>query len=533
MRIRRSLSGLSSGRRSPARVHAALGLFGLFGLFFSAAFAFAFPTETPGPSGTLVWRGEPHPVALSGADLRVVDLAKALGFETATDSTSGVLTLSSGGHQVFLGVGTTQVPVDQRIVQISRPARSVAGALYAPPDLLDRVLLPLVGASATYDAGKRTWTVVESVPPLTIDVAVVHVEPTTQIVLKESAGAKFVPTVTETGFQVKWPDRKIIPPFPEKRYDDPLISSIRFSGDTATIEFRERGLSARAYPLPSPDRLVIEIGRAAASSPLASAPAPAPVPTPAWTVVVDAGHGGTETGAIGPGGLQEKDATLQIARRVAAELPRLVSCRVVLTRDSDSVISLDDRTAVANHEKADLFLSIHANSSRATGAHGSETYYLSLEASDKLAQDVASRENTLGAPPPSQTPGSRSPVLDFILWDIAQSAHLKDSSELADEIQKELNTISGTDNRGIKQAPFRVLVGATMPAVLVETAFISNADEEKKLSSPVFQQNVADGIARAITAFFGRRKPASVAHPAGPSPSPVASPLATPPPRNP
>jgi N-acetylmuramoyl-L-alanine amidase len=345
--------------------------------------------------------------------------------------------------------------------------------------------------------------------------------------MKESAGAKFVPTVTDTGFAIRWPDRKIIPPFAERRYDDPLVSSIRFAGDTATIEFRDRGLSARAYPLPSPDRLVIEIGRAAAvPAPLSSAPAPAPVPTPAWTVVIDAGHGGTETGAIGPGGLQEKDATLQIARRVAQALPHLVSCRVVLTRDSDSVISLDDRTSVANHEKADLFLSIHANSSRATGAHGSETYYLSLEASDKLAQEVAARENTLPAAPPAgpQPPGgARSPVLDFILWDLAQSAHIKDSSELADTIQKELNTISGTENRGIKQAPFRVLVGATMPAVLVETAFISNAEEEKKLSSPVFQQNVADGISRAIAGFFGRRKPSTIAKPLAPAGAPPSS----------
>jgi N-acetylmuramoyl-L-alanine amidase len=476
--------------------------------------------------GAIVWRGSSRPVAMSGGDVKVADAAAALGFESSTDSTSGVLTLSANGHQVYLGVGTTQVPVDQRIVQISRPARSVNGALFGPPDLLDRVLLPLIGASATYDAANRTWTVTDSTPSITVDVAVVHVEPTTQIVLRESAGARFVPTLTENGFSVRWPERKIAPPFLERRYDDPLVSSIRFSIDAATIEFRERGSTARAYPLTNPDRIVIEIGRQAAAPAISSAPVPAPVPAPApaFTIVVDAGHGGTETGAIGPGGLQEKEATLQIARRLAATLPRLLSCRVILTRDSDSVISLDDRTAVANHEKADLFLSVHANSSRAPGAHGSETYYLSLEASDKIAQDVASRENTL--PPVTPGPGgdglnARSPVLDFILWDLAQSAHLKDSSELADAIQKELNDLSGTENRGIKQAPFRVLVGATMPAVLVETAFISNPEEEKKLASPVFQQNVADGVAKAISAYFARRKAASAPPAAATPPAPT------------
>ena len=484
----------------------------LFSLTPFGAPAVRAATPETGSTGTgaLVWRGQTHPVSVAAGDVRVIDVARALGFDVSTDSTSGVLTLSSGGHQVFLGVGTTQVPVDQRIVQISRPARSSGGFLYAPPDILEKVLLPLVGASATYDAATRTWTVVESVPALTLDVAVVHVEPTTQIVVRQSASARFVPSVTETGFQVRWPERKIVPPFAERRYDDPLVAAIRFAGEAASIEFREKGLTARAYPLTSPDRIVIEIGRPAPSVE-SSAPAPAPAPAPAFTVVVDAGHGGTETGAIGPAGLQEKDATLQIARRLAGTLPRLFSCRVILTRDSDSVISLDDRTAVANHEHADLFLSIHANSSRATGAHGSETYYLSLEASDRLAQDVASREN---APPPA--PGgdaaasARSPVLDFILWDLAQSAHLKDSSELADAIQKELNGVSGTDNRGIKQAPFRVLVGATMPAVLVEAAFISNADEEKKLASPVFQQSVADAVGRAIAGYFARRKGAPV-----------------------
>ncbi len=502
----------ASLRRAVERALAA-ALSHLFFFLFSVAIAGAATADTATTgTGALVWRGESHPVSVAAGDLRVVDVARALGFDVSTDSTSGVLTLSSGGHQVFLGVGTTQVPVDQRIVQISRPARSSGGFLYAPPDLLEKVLLPLVGASATYDASTRTWTVVESVPPLTLDVAVVHVEPTTQIVLRQSAAAMFVPSLTETGFQIRWPERKIVPPFGERRYEDPLVAAIRFAGDAASIEFRDKGLTARAYPLTSTDRIVIEIGRPAAEI-APSAPAPAPAPASVFTVVVDAGHGGTETGAIGPGGLQEKDATLQIARRLAATLPRLFSCRVILTRDSDSVISLDDRTAVANHEHADLFLSIHANSSRATGAHGSEIYYLSLEASDKLAQDVASREN---APPSASAAdgaagsGSRSPVLDFILWDLAQSAHLKDSSELADSIQKELNAVSGTDKRGIKQAPFRVLVGATMPAVLVETAFISNADEEKKLASPVFQQRVADAVGRAIAGYYARRKGSAV-----------------------
>ena len=463
---------------------------------------------------------------MAGADLHVADSARALGFEVAADATTGVLTLTSGGHQVIVGAGTTQVPVDSRIVSISRPARAVGGALYAPPDFLEKVLFPLVGATGAYDAARKTWALSEGTVPLTLDVAVVHVEPTTQIVIRQSAAARFVPALTDAGFQITWPNQKVVPPYGERRYDDPLVASMRFAQNAATIEFRERGSTARAYPLTSPDRLVIEIGRPAAvrAIPPAAVPQPAVLPP---TIVIDPGHGGAETGAVGPSGLVEKDATLQIARRLAAALPRLLPCRVVLTRESDSAISLDDRTAVANHEKADLFLSIHANSSRAAGARGSETYYLSLEASDKLSQEVASRENQPPAGAAPATPGSevRNPDLDFILWDLAQAAHLKESSELAETTQQELNVVSGTENRGIKQAPFRVLVGATMPAILVETAFISNPEEEKKLGSPAFQQSVADAVARAVGHYFERRRGGGPARTPGaggpPTPTPT------------
>jgi N-acetylmuramoyl-L-alanine amidase len=423
-----------------------------------------------------------------------------------------VLTITGEGHQVLIGPGTAQVPVDRRVVPISAPARVVGGALYAPGDFFEKILFPLAGASGTWDAAHRTWTLTAAGPaPLAVDVAVVHVPPATQVVLRLSAAARTSTTAAEKTYQVRFADTRIDPPFPEKRYDDPLVAAVRFTGDTATVELREANLAARSYALTGPDRIVIEVtrrGAPAAGAPPAEPSAAGPGATPAFTIVVDPGHGGSETGAIGPGGLQEKDATLEIAKRIAAALPKALSCRIVLTRDSDVLIPLEDRASIANHEKADLFLAIHANSSRAPSARGSETYYLSLEASDRIAQEVAKEENQAGAAAaPSASGASANPALDFVLWDLAQSAHLKESSELAEAIQSELNTVSDTANRGIKQAPFRVLVGATMPAVLVETAFISNPEEEKKLRSPEFQQAVADAVARAVARFFSRRQP--------------------------
>ena len=311
-------------------------------------------------------------MTVAGADLNVAESARALGFAVATDATTGVVTLTAGGHQVVIGAGTTQVPVDQRIVSISRAAHAVAGSLYAPPDFLEKVLFPLVGATGAYDAARKTWVLSEGSAPVNLDVAVVHVEPTTQIVIRQSAAARFVPTATETGFQVSWPGIQIVPPFAERRYDDPLISVIRFSGNSASIEYREEGSTARAYPIASPERLVFEIGRPAPARALSPVAAPQAA-APSLTIVIDPGHGGSETGAVGPGGVEEKDVTLQIARRLAATLPKTLPCRVLMTRDSDAVISLDDRTSMANRERADLFLSIHANSSRAPGVRGSET----------------------------------------------------------------------------------------------------------------------------------------------------------------
>src|SRR5262249_51543796 len=383
----------------------------------------ALPLFGAGPeTATLVWRGNSTPVGLAGTnEFKIADIAQVLGFEVSADATTGVLTLTGYGHQVNIGAGTTQVPVDQRIIPVSKAARTVGGALYAAIDFFDKVLFPLVGATGSYDAAPRVWTVTEGTPPLSLEVAVVHVEPSTQIVIKLSTAAQFVPTLTDTGFQVRSPNQQPLTPFPQRRYDDPFVASVSFSSDTATFEFKAKGLAARAYPLTNPDRVVIEVGRAiAVTSPASPAPA---APAPGLTIVVDPRHGGSETGAIGPGRVQEKDVTRQIARRLAANLPRALGCRVVLTRDSDSALSLDDRTSLANHEKADLFLSLHANSSRVPGAHGSETYYLSLEASDKLASEVANHENQPGPRTTPNPTGRRD--LDFILWDLAPCAPLQ------------------------------------------------------------------------------------------------------------
>ena len=217
--------------------------------------------------------------------------------------------------------------------------------------------------------------------------------------------------------------------------------------------------------------------------------------------MIDPGHGGENPGARGAGGTLEKDVALSIARKLKAELVNARGLSVFLTRDRDLDVGLDERTAIANNYKADLFVSIHANASRARGAKGSEVYFLSYQASDDESRWVAQTEGA-AEPVAGATPGSD---LALILWDMAQAEHLEESSALASRIQEELAVVTGSEGRGVKQAPFRVLVGAAMPAVLVEVAFISNPEEEKLLASEAYQAKIAGSLARGIERFRKER----------------------------
>ncbi|MGB4704270.1 MAG: N-acetylmuramoyl-L-alanine amidase [Candidatus Saccharicenans sp.] len=219
------------------------------------------------------------------------------------------------------------------------------------------------------------------------------------------------------------------------------------------------------------------------------------------TIVIDPGHGGNETGARGVYGTLEKDVTLSIARKLKEVIERELKYRVLMTREADVTLPLERRAALANNNKADLFISIHVNGSRRTAATGSETFFLSLNATDEESRRLAYFENN------SEELENRVPEKDFddlklILWDMAQSAYLKQSSQLAEFVQLELNELLNTRNRGVKQAPFKVLTGVACPAILVEVAFITNPEEEKKLQSEDFQMTVAEAIYRGLNKFL-------------------------------
>ncbi|MCE5247831.1 N-acetylmuramoyl-L-alanine amidase [bacterium] len=215
-------------------------------------------------------------------------------------------------------------------------------------------------------------------------------------------------------------------------------------------------------------------------------------------VVIDPGHGGSEKGAEGPDGLLEKDLTLDVSKRLA-DLLRADGFEVVLAREADVDVPLDARAALANTLRADLFVSVHVNASRFAAAHGAETYFLARESTDDAARTTAALEND-AAGAASAAPKDDGD-LSLILWDMAQVEYLKESERLAATIQNRLNETLKLADRGVRQAPFRVLVGATCPAVLVELGFISNKDEAKQLASEEHRKKLAEAVAAAIKQF--------------------------------
>ncbi len=218
-------------------------------------------------------------------------------------------------------------------------------------------------------------------------------------------------------------------------------------------------------------------------------------------ICIDPGHGGTDWGAVGRSKIMEKDITLKVSNKLKKLIESKLGLEVVMTRDKDEEVSLNSRVSKANNQKAQIFVSVHVNSSFRRSARGSETYYVSLKATDQESQQLSQKENEAFGAEIEQLATDSTDELKMILWNMAQTEYIQESSVLADYIQDELNVLLSTENRGVKQAPFRVLMRAAMPAVLVEVAFISNSSEEKKLNDDVFLDQVAYALYSGISKF--------------------------------
>lgn len=446
--------------------------------------------------------------------LSVNDVAGALGGSVELDARTGSYELKLKGHSAVFGVEAPIAVVDTRLVNLSAPVVGEGSAALADPDFFVRVVGPMLGASVAWDRATRTLTTRKTeVPEVVVEASVADFEATTKVVLRLPELYPYRVEKGEEGLVLRFQGVRLVATPAERLLDDKRVARLLIRGGDVVVTFREKGLSSNVYNLTAPARVVVDASRPPAPAPLAAAPAsgtpPAEVPSPAprvepKTIVLDPGHGGTEEGAKGPTGLLEKEVALAIVRSAKEALVRR-GYRVVTTRDSDVTVGLDDRSAQSNAARADAFLSIHCNASRSSTANGTEVYYLSLDASDRAAAVLADAENRpSGEPTPTPSAETNAALrdLELILWDLAQNQHLAASSKLAEIVQADFNRLLGVATRGVKQAPFKVLIGVNAPAVLVEVAFISNPDEEKKLASEEFRKQVADTLAGSLDTYF-------------------------------
>lgn len=436
----------------------------------------------------------------------------AAPFGTAAREAAGGLTITAGGRTIIVTADQTVVSVAGRLVSLPAPALKRDNRWYVPLDFLPRALSPALDARLDLRRPSRLLVTGDlRVPRIVTRVESGSASTSVTFEITPVTPAK---VGIESGRLVVQFDADAldlaVPTLPQQAF----LSSITLA-DSGSAVFIGTGPRYGAYrssssqPDASSSRLTVDLlpattdlaGAAAAATPAPDPVRPSVTLTPSTglrTVVIDPGHGGDELGAQGPRGTLEKDITLAVSRRLRTMIESRLGLRVFLTREDDRTISHDDRSAFANSHQADVFLSIHANAAVRPAIKGAEVYYLSVERADaearKRAEDAAITLPALGG-------GTRS--IDLILWETAQSRYLEQSSTLAGMIEAGLRARVEMSPRAVQQAPFRVLVGANMPATLVEIGYLSNPEQEQQLASAAYQERVAEALYDAIVRFRG------------------------------
>src|SRR6185503_7726227 len=400
--------------------------------------------------------------------------------------------LRAGSQVVTLTRNWSQVLVNGKPVVLDAPVRVKRGVWLVPESFVGRILPTLVASAAPGPTGARFAA---APPEVNLEDVRVRSYPSfTRIVVEtssavthriESSGHKEA-RVRLVGLGSGAHNQEI---------GDGLIAEVRVdrAGSDGLLRVVYEGTAGtlRASTLADPPRIVLDVARPVDPGARESREQL----TPLKTIVLDAGHGGHDSGATGPTGLMEKDLVLDVTRRVAKLVAAQLGMKVLLTRDSDNFVTLRDRTSYANKQHADLFVSIHANAHREAAADGVETYFLSSEATDSAARQVAALENgVVQLEQPTGRGAGQVDIVKAILWDLAQSEFQVESSRLAEVVHDSMTQTLRISNRGVKQAGFYVLGGAAMPAVLLEIGFVTNPREERKLKDTKYR----DEIARAI-----------------------------------
>ena len=467
---------------------------------------------------TLITREGRRPVAstiLNGQEfIGLDDLAALFMLAVREDALAGGVTVTYKGRTIVASADQPMASVNGRVVTLPAPLARAGRRLLVPLDFIPRAVVPIYDSPIELRRASRLLIVGNvRVPRVTIRLEAAG--PPTRVTL-DVVPPTAVSTASDAGRVLVRVDADALD-IATTPAGAGLIDQIRTGDQTTTIAMALNGRAGMprmsTVTTNESTRVLVEVPIAAqqetaaptpAPPPPVAAPAPpeAPPPLPGTrtarlqTMVVDAGHGGEDMGVRGPKGTLEKQVTLDAARRLKRLVESRLGVRVVMTRDDDRAVSLDERDAIANNSKADLFLSVHANASPSPSVKGTEVYYLRLDrAGEEARRNAAATELIL------PVVGGITRPIDIIPWDLAQASHVDASSRFASMLEEELEKRVPAGSRPLQQAPLRVLSGANMPAALVEMVYLSNAEQEQRVKSDDFQGALVEAMYGAIVRF--------------------------------
>lgn len=441
----------------------------------------------------------------------VKDLARVLSTSIYENIEREKIVLYLGEHRVKISAGTSFLVIDDIVYQIPTPAIFVGGDIYLPTNALFQILHKTILPSVSYIVKDKQLVII----PTEYNIQSVQVD--------EKANGTIIRIKTLKKFK-----KKEISAFLHKNGWFYLTIQGGVADSTNILKTDTRGIVKKIsmdqlegglqlafflrseierhefYQNKKTKEIVITLW-----APLSKSVARIKEVKSQWeidTIVLDAGHGGKDPGTIGKYGTQEKAIVLDIVKRIGGLLTKNTNVKVIYTRDEDVFIPLWQRTKIANEKKGKIFISVHANGNRNRRAYGYETYLL-RPGKTQDAIDVAARENAAIKYEESRN-GKYKELTDEgqILATMAQSMFMKESESLAAQIQQELEKEIKSQNRGVKQAGFYVLIGASMPNVLLEAGFLTNPEEEKKLRTKKYRQKIANAVYRAIIEFKKSRE---------------------------
>ncbi len=439
------------------------------------------------------------------------DLASA--FQLTVQDALGALTVGYKGRTILLTPDQSLASVAGRLISLPAPPVRSGRRWLVPVEFISRALAPIY--DTRLDLRKSSHLLV--IGDLRVPRITVRYEPLA------TSGRLTIDATPRADSTVTQDNQRLLVKFDADALDGPgpflppqnalnLIQAVRVV-DTTTIAVelgaKVAGFKATSQPGDSTARQVIDIlGQAETTTPPAAPAPPATTPPPAAelppalgtpvptirTIAIDPGHGGDDEGAKGAEGTKEKDVALAIARRARGVIEARLGLRVILTRDDDRNVGFDERAAIANNNKADLFVSLHANASLRRSTIGASIFCASFGTSEALSMTPGSADRV-----PTFGGGMRE--IDLVPWDLAQTRHVDQSSAFAEILEQHLTDRIPLATHPVGRAPLRLLASANMPAVLIELGYLTNADQERMLTSEPFQNAFVQGLYESIVRF--------------------------------